>query len=420
MNIKCTIIEDLLPLYADGICSEDTKELVEAHLMECDSCNQKYKNMTSMAVNQELISENNEKLSDLNLRKDEIVSSFTAKKAFKRLRRRLLALILCILFLIPNIYLGINQAGGEGISYTNIGILYKTHAMLSEIKRGNYEKAFSYIDLEGRYQDLTTPEDIKSLEDIYSMIRIGDTDYYAKKEIMTYYYQYESDQDELAFWSEIYFSNKYIIPAQQYEQLLKNDPELGEKNAQEAYVDLGNGPESISSTYGGYYIPYHFKNSSGTEEGDEMLTGLAREADILPMQVYEAALEQEKKNEEEQAKVRQKYIDIGYESYAASCTANFVNNMQKLSDRGVTVAGMKLRGIYYVYDGSYQLDYDILFQVDGTTVRGFGLVIRSSQGKLDFSGSYSETDSAGEKLDDEYNLTSTFYSYSEYSGEPVD
>ena len=176
MNIKCTIIEDLLPLYVDGICSEDTKELVESHLAECGSCNQKYKNMTSIVVEQEFIPLNNGETGEVNRRKDEIISSFTAKKAFKRLRRRVLALILCILLLIPSIYLGINQAKGEGISYTNLGVLYKTHSMFSEIKKGNYEKAFSYIDLEGRYHDLTTPEEIKSLEDIYSIIRIGNND----------------------------------------------------------------------------------------------------------------------------------------------------------------------------------------------------------------------------------------------------
>ena len=236
---------------------------------------------------------------------------------------------------------------------------------------------------------------------------------------MTYYDQYKFDQEELVFWGEIYLSDKYIIPAQQYEQLLKENPGIGEENVQEAYMDSENGPEMVSSTYGNYYIPYHFKNSNDIEEGDEILIRLAREADILPAQVYEAALEQEKENEEEQAKVRQKYIDIGYKSYANSCKANFISNMQKLSESGVTIAGMKLREIYYIYDGSYRLDYDILFKVNGTTVRGFGLVIHSSQGKLDFSGSYSETNSEGEKLNKKYHLTSMFYAFSEYSGRQI-
>ena len=38
MKISCEIIKDLLPLYLDGVCSNDSKALIEKHLVECDSC----------------------------------------------------------------------------------------------------------------------------------------------------------------------------------------------------------------------------------------------------------------------------------------------------------------------------------------------------------------------------------------------
>ena len=38
MKISCEIIKDLLPLYLDGVCSNDSKALIEEHLAECDSC----------------------------------------------------------------------------------------------------------------------------------------------------------------------------------------------------------------------------------------------------------------------------------------------------------------------------------------------------------------------------------------------
>ena len=38
MNLACKVIEDLLPLYCDGACSEETRALIEAHLQECASC----------------------------------------------------------------------------------------------------------------------------------------------------------------------------------------------------------------------------------------------------------------------------------------------------------------------------------------------------------------------------------------------
>ena len=38
MKISCEIIKDLLPLYHDGVCSDDSKSIIEEHLMECHSC----------------------------------------------------------------------------------------------------------------------------------------------------------------------------------------------------------------------------------------------------------------------------------------------------------------------------------------------------------------------------------------------
>ena len=38
MKISCEIIKDLLPMYHDGICSNDSRAMIEEHLTECDSC----------------------------------------------------------------------------------------------------------------------------------------------------------------------------------------------------------------------------------------------------------------------------------------------------------------------------------------------------------------------------------------------
>lgn len=38
MKISCEIIKDLLPLYYDGICSSESRELVEEHLARCNGC----------------------------------------------------------------------------------------------------------------------------------------------------------------------------------------------------------------------------------------------------------------------------------------------------------------------------------------------------------------------------------------------
>lgn len=38
MKVTCNVIRDLLPVYHDGICSPDSRTLVEEHLCGCESC----------------------------------------------------------------------------------------------------------------------------------------------------------------------------------------------------------------------------------------------------------------------------------------------------------------------------------------------------------------------------------------------
>jgi len=38
MSINCKIVQDLLPLYHDGVCSEESQKLVEEHLSQCENC----------------------------------------------------------------------------------------------------------------------------------------------------------------------------------------------------------------------------------------------------------------------------------------------------------------------------------------------------------------------------------------------
>ena len=38
MKCKCGIIKDLLPLYVDQVCSDESKELINEHLPECKEC----------------------------------------------------------------------------------------------------------------------------------------------------------------------------------------------------------------------------------------------------------------------------------------------------------------------------------------------------------------------------------------------
>ena len=45
MKKNCNVIKDLLPLYVDGVCSEESKQLVEEHLKNCHDCQEYLKEL---------------------------------------------------------------------------------------------------------------------------------------------------------------------------------------------------------------------------------------------------------------------------------------------------------------------------------------------------------------------------------------
>ena len=71
MKTNCKIIEDLLPLYADQVCSDESKRLVEEHLEQCDACSTKF----------------NAQKAEIAVDIEEIEQNLKAKDPFKKIKR---------------------------------------------------------------------------------------------------------------------------------------------------------------------------------------------------------------------------------------------------------------------------------------------------------------------------------------------
>ncbi len=44
-NVSCGIIQDLLPLYCDGVCSEESKKTILSHIRTCENCREELRVM---------------------------------------------------------------------------------------------------------------------------------------------------------------------------------------------------------------------------------------------------------------------------------------------------------------------------------------------------------------------------------------
>lgn len=57
MKFDCEMIQDLLPLYIDDVCSAKSKEIIEEHIAECQKCKENLDALGDQAVTQELSDE---------------------------------------------------------------------------------------------------------------------------------------------------------------------------------------------------------------------------------------------------------------------------------------------------------------------------------------------------------------------------
>lgn len=55
MKYSCNLIRDLIPLYCDEVCSEESREAVETHMKECEECQSFYHEMKQTTLVQESI-----------------------------------------------------------------------------------------------------------------------------------------------------------------------------------------------------------------------------------------------------------------------------------------------------------------------------------------------------------------------------
>lgn len=83
MKIPCEIIDDLLPLYEDAVCSQTTKEAVQAHLKECPRCRSHLTGNTLAKLEPMLADAEQE--------------AAAAKKSFQKIKRRWIISIAVVL-----------------------------------------------------------------------------------------------------------------------------------------------------------------------------------------------------------------------------------------------------------------------------------------------------------------------------------
>ena len=147
MSKCCEVIRDLLPLYADQICSEDTCILIENHLRECPQCREIL----------EKLRYGPQEVSEERIKETELAHRIMKKARRKVWLRSITALVLTLLIVCFAV-LTINEIAARNTfprrwSYTGIDMQITAGKIAKLLKNGETEQLLdTYLDTDVLYR----------------------------------------------------------------------------------------------------------------------------------------------------------------------------------------------------------------------------------------------------------------------------
>lgn len=273
MNLNCDIVQDLLPLYEDGVCSPGSRTAVEEHLQTCPRCRGE-REAAQKLPEQEI-------LPDLSEEKKTV-------RSFRKLRRRWAASLLVMVLLIPILILSFNQARGVGLCFTNADEILLAKRFVGYIQTGEYDKAAQMYDFSGSYQDILdvlamTPE---APQPDFTACKIGDDIWYMESSLageITFGY------DTADVWNQLIF-NRYrgiLIPQDQMDALIHREPDAVTFE-NDGYTVDGRTYYPLDTPWGRFMAEQ--SDLDGFLQSDMELTDYAVHFTLMPEEMYEALL----------------------------------------------------------------------------------------------------------------------------------
>lgn len=254
-SASCPIIYDLLPLYIDSACSEETKRLVEGHLAGCAACKRKFEAMAGElgmlaaadGIGVSLLPEQAEPQDRQDRQgqqaweaqqdrqdqqawqgqQDQQARDRAARQILRRVKRRWQVSLLACLLLVPLGWLGVNEYTGNGLAYTNMVDYYYVGKFGSALERGDYEQAFSYLDIAYYYNSIQHDKEYART----ATVDRADFQFVA----------YEDGREE-------YTNGEFNVPAADFEQWLR-DAEQGVADLQAYYASSPYADMTYSQFY---------------------------------------------------------------------------------------------------------------------------------------------------------------------------
>lgn len=395
--MNCNVYHDLILLYLSGECGEDTNKLVKEHMEQCEECRKYYERLAS-PLPEEGTEEGAAEGTAEAKQAVELV-----KKVSRRLKKKwvysLIAGVTAFFMIAGAVVLCVNQVRGSGLCFTSADDRYYAKTFLRAVQKGDYDKAFSLLDVERMYAQITERNMVPENIGAYREAEIGNQQWYLREEIWLNEYQdYLEDQDQATFWSRIMAADDKVytpaaIPEEQYEA-------AAEKLRQTADERTSNGSKEETGKMGDSYdktvLPSGeaFYRRSGWD-----INVVTFYEPCIPADIYEEnrdmALEQ---NEIVESCVSY-YEDMGYETYKELVREKFLAQMEEMEQQGLKIRGLQIKDSYRMYNSDGMEAWQVEAAVRTTGEEGRKLILTVCGGTLRVIGSVGPEGGADELLE---------------------
>ena len=262
MKLDCELIQDLLPLYAEGLCSPASRRAVEEHLSDCEDC----RRLTAPLPIEEPGDTPN--------------ADRAVKKGIKSVRRRWLSSLIAAVLVVPLLLLSFNQYRGYGLCFTNLDDVATAWQFLHALETKNWEKAAEMHDFSRDYVSILEAlgMDVSEWGSHFTPVELAGHDYMAKPrlslsgtvpETLGELYGYLYNREGTA-----------MLPLKVWEQLMAIDPAAFSREGRE-YCLNGERYGRVTTPWGDFVV------SEG--RGYDTAYEYASRFDLIPAEVYTAA-----------------------------------------------------------------------------------------------------------------------------------
>lgn len=372
MKTDCDVIQDLLPLYVDGICSEKSRQLVEEHLKTCAVCC--------------AILEQTEQVPDMELPDALPPEDAGAVRAVKKVRRRWKQSLIAIVLVIPVLLMTVSQVMGMGICFTNLDDIHLAKKYVRCLQRGDMDKAAELYDFHRMYEEITDvvqwPETDYLTE--YKPVHIGEEVFYVESELVP---ELEFIDDPDNIWGTIIYNSKWIpmLSVERWEAFLQ-------ENGFDQDVEMENGKSfaKAETPWGTYMVPDTWVSGFEDEEGAaQHVAGLFN---VIPEDVFLSAEEELLASAHQQYLANQQrygyVLDQTEEEFMQQRKEHYADELET-AFRDVSISNVHFRdAFYHKEDGTWQNEISVRMERHGT-VTDVRLIPFTKDGKIiSISASY--------------------------------